>query len=130
MSTVDYAARVKRGAELLDRERPGWAREIDVHRLEVNSHCNCVLGQVYGTFLSGCFALGTHEEAENGFLVTFRSPDFGFSLWGSETANGRMAAYAELDRLWIAEIRARLMPAPAIDPPVPVGAGVLELQLV
>lgn len=50
------AARVKRGACLLDKLRPGWDREIDVRRLGLLE--NDVLLQLYGDPMRALQALG------------------------------------------------------------------------
>jgi hypothetical protein len=41
------AARVARGAALLDRQIPGWERRIDLETLHLQSPCLCVLGQLH-----------------------------------------------------------------------------------
>ena len=52
-----YTEQVKRGRALLDKERPGWREEIDLSQLELSLGCLCVLGQVFGHYNSGVFAL-------------------------------------------------------------------------
>jgi hypothetical protein len=39
-------ATARRGAKLLDKERPGWHNKIDVGRLDVQHACQCVYGQL------------------------------------------------------------------------------------
>lgn len=39
------AARVARGAEVMDREVPGWERGIDLGRLDILSPHDCIVGQ-------------------------------------------------------------------------------------
>lgn len=41
--------RVKRGAKVLDRERPGWFKQatVKLSKLDLSSSCKCVLGQVF-----------------------------------------------------------------------------------
>ena len=61
MLTRDEAtARVAKGAAHLDQVRPGWFRQIDVGRLDLQSDCLCVLGQVVGTFRAAPVSL-RHE---------------------------------------------------------------------
>jgi hypothetical protein len=51
VSTIDYiAARVARGAALLDEKRPGWEREIEIESIRMIDPCFCVLGQLYETY--------------------------------------------------------------------------------
>jgi hypothetical protein len=40
------SATARRGAKLLDKEMPGWHDKIDVGRLDMQSGCNCVYGQL------------------------------------------------------------------------------------
>jgi hypothetical protein len=44
---------VKRGAAFLDEKRPGWEFEINTRRLDIASHCSCLLGQLYGSYVRG-----------------------------------------------------------------------------
>lgn len=43
--------------ELLDEDRPFWVRDIDLSRLQMLDPWGCVLGQVYGDWISGVTAL-------------------------------------------------------------------------
>lgn len=45
MSEIDYAARVQRGAALLDEKWPTWAQDIDLDRLNIRSATSCVTAQ-------------------------------------------------------------------------------------
>lgn len=45
--------RVQRGIELLDKERPGWRSEIDLHKLDMGEYNICILGQLYGDYGKG-----------------------------------------------------------------------------
>jgi hypothetical protein len=44
--------RVKRGAALLDRERPGWEGKMDISKFDIWEPNRCILGQV---FMNGQF---------------------------------------------------------------------------
>jgi hypothetical protein len=70
------AERVARGAALLDQYRPGWADEIDLHELRIESGSDCVLGQLYGDYGEGRERLRilntTHSEAL-GFTAAWTS---------------------------------------------------------
>lgn len=58
MSTaVQYTTNAPAGAELLDEKCPGWASEISLDTLDIDSSQNCVLGQLYGDFSRGAIAL-------------------------------------------------------------------------
>lgn len=42
----DLQERVNLGCKLLDERLPAWDRKIDLAKLDLNSPCNCVLGQL------------------------------------------------------------------------------------
>ncbi len=71
MSTI--TERVRRGAALLDEKRPGWWRDIDLGRLDIDSCSTCILGQIgggkYGAYTSAMseLGLGDYEDVEYGF---------------------------------------------------------------
>lgn len=50
MTEIDYAARVSAGAELLDREHPGWHDKIDLSMLNLAADVSCIIGQLYGSY--------------------------------------------------------------------------------
>lgn len=80
----------RRGAQLMDRARPGWARRVNRATLNIECGISCVLGQEYGCYQSGLNRLG-----------------FGFYralLYGFNTPPGNGAA---LTAAWQAEIGAR-----------------------
>jgi len=118
LSDRQMAARVKRGACLLDKLRPGWEREIDVRRLSLE---NDVLLQLYGNPVEALQALGfgsvrDHmEHLYNGIpATTFRGgdlADFGFAAFREDGGGQWRVAYRELRRLWRAEVGTRLGPA-------------------
>jgi hypothetical protein len=106
--------RVIAGAELLDRHRPGWADRINLERLRMGSTCNCILGQE--------FAAEGRREGESGYAVgTYElSPAvvadsvYGFDVDTIEVYDRDLTlddAYAILDELWFAEVRARRTPS-------------------
>jgi hypothetical protein len=45
--------RAERGAALLDETLPGWWQGIDLDRLDIESECDCIAGQVGGDYLAG-----------------------------------------------------------------------------
>jgi hypothetical protein len=49
-----------------------WASRINLETLDLSSACNCVLGQLYGDYGSGCGRLGLSGDVEHvrnlGFL--------------------------------------------------------------
>jgi hypothetical protein len=93
MTAPDYETRAAAGARFLDARRPGWAGLIDMDRLALIDDCDCVLGQLDGTYDRGRDALHLtlHEE----FLLGFLAGDNSAESWD------------RLDAAWIAEIKAR-----------------------
>jgi hypothetical protein len=94
--------RVRRGATLLDRERPGWADEINTRTLDVRFTEVCPLGQLYGDYEDGLDALHLHFPWQYGFI-------FGPLSWLFRKANNPMAIIEDVltNDAWLAEIRAR-----------------------
>lgn len=97
-TTPDFASRVRRGAELLDRVRPGWERELDLERLAVRDCHQCVLGQLFGEYKDGLRMLGKWSSE----LWDSRVP-FGFAL-----RLGERPYFPALTDAWRALVRERL----------------------
>jgi hypothetical protein len=93
MTGPDYADCAAAGARFLDERRPGWAGRIDLDRLALIDECDCILGQLDGTYDRGLAALGLtlSEEVLLGFLPGFDSE------W----------SWDQLDAAWTAEISKR-----------------------
>jgi len=99
MSTL--AHNVHRGAQLLDEKMPVWFQKIDLDKLCMSDGTVCVLGQLFaeqgGRVMVDGFTFGMDlldwSDEEGGL--------HGFSLYGN---NGD---WQELDRLWMAEVKAR-----------------------
>jgi hypothetical protein len=105
MSEIDYAARVAKGAALLDEKRPGWERLIDLEILDVeNGHC-CVTaqfsGMVYGdsSWRHGMEQLGLNMRS--------------YTEHGFRTDDDRVLDYPTLNTLWKDLISKRLATKPA-----------------
>ncbi|MDB5194549.1 MAG: hypothetical protein JWN50_563 [Parcubacteria group bacterium] len=59
--------RVRRGAKRLDYVRPGWAKRIDVDRLDISYDKDCIAGQLEGSFGSGYHRLNLPGDSiQNG----------------------------------------------------------------
>jgi hypothetical protein len=94
-------ARVRRGAELLDREWPGWAEWVSGDILAMWSCARCVLGQLFRDFDLG----RRHLD-----LSKFGAAEHGFMLPGSTPGTELLAesrTWAALASCWRAEIRSR-----------------------
>jgi hypothetical protein len=99
---LELAARVQRGAALLDERRPGWADSIVLPKLKMHDCEQCVLGQVFGSYVGGVsrMRLGTDGAEMLGFNSERRSAVGFLELWWFEDND-------ELGVLWAAEVRAR-----------------------
>lgn len=61
--------RVARGSTYLDKKRPGWEDDINLDRLELCDGRQCILGQLYGSYIDAAIQLGiTHQSRDLGFL--------------------------------------------------------------
>lgn len=78
-------ANAVRGAALLDERLPGWRAEIDVDRLDLGNTCNCVLGELFGSYDRGLKMLGLYDS-QAGALGFFKR---GRQTWSSLTAGWR-----------------------------------------
>jgi hypothetical protein len=115
LSDRQMTARVKRGAHLLDKHRPGWECEIDLRR--VGPLENDVLSQLYGDPMRAMEALGlgsVREHLDNLYAelpaTTFRNgelADHGFAAFREDGDGEWRVAYQELRRLWRAEAKTR-----------------------
>ncbi len=104
MATIQE--RVQAGADLLDREMPGWDERIELGQLSVLSTCRCVIGQLFaGDWFEGTHRLGFHGEIGEP-TSTFAC---GFDAYTDEEYDILTAAWRDL----IAARRlARLTPEP------------------
>lgn len=49
----DIPANVQRGVELLDERLPGWRKRVNADDLSLSSDCDCILGQLFGSYDAG-----------------------------------------------------------------------------
>lgn len=99
--------RARRGAELLDQHRPGWAGEIDLVLLDVGVPERCILAQTHGDYLDGLLELAPPETP--GDEVDDFAFHFGFDgppahVWGWHE---RKCYYADLTSAWRDEVSRR-----------------------
>ena len=64
--------RVNNGIKELDAKVPWWREKINSAILDMSSHSNCVLGQIYDSYYVGTLALKLDDEGViyYGFEVT------------------------------------------------------------
>lgn len=89
---------VAAGAKLLDEKRPGWAKEVNLNTLEMNSFRRCMLGQLYGEYYKGRDLLNIEDSAYYGFNV----------LGSYENASTGVISFDALATLWKQEVKKRL----------------------
>lgn len=84
------AARVKFGAEELDRIKPDWYTEIAISEIWMADDFYCILGQLYGSYAEGLHQNGWSPGAaiDRGFA----EPNFD---------------YQEITECWVSEITGR-----------------------
>lgn len=86
MATIEE--RVARGAAWLDANRDGWFDAIDLDILLLRSPCNCVLGQLDGSY-DDSPALNEIDTVAHGFMA-------GGLGWSGKAAR----EFADLDNEW------------------------------
>lgn len=57
MTDSTIASRVDRGISVLDKKDVGWRNHVDCAILNMYSHKDCVLGQIYESYYLGTLAL-------------------------------------------------------------------------
>lgn len=124
--TIDYAARVAKGAALLDEKRPGWERLIDLETLDITSGADCVTAQLSGSahWHAGMMQLGL-TSGDSGTYVAhgFNAESDEAPVHDSEESDAEVtmeAAYDTLNMLWHDLITTRLagdqpLPAPVAE---------------
>lgn len=98
-------SRVNAGAAKLDRERPGWHKEINLDVLDISDCYRCILGQLWGFYGDGL----------NVVLPDLSTPgyEFGFSseivLYKTHKhlASTQEDEYRRLTQYWIEAIKSR-----------------------
>jgi hypothetical protein len=110
---------VSEAAAVLDIEKPGWEKQINLVTLNMASCDHCILGQLYGHGLSrNFFDSGYHIG-----LVTLH-PKYYFASPSPWSVSPFSSDQPERD--WVVEINARLAAAKEVAQPEPE----LELELV
>jgi hypothetical protein len=64
---------VDNGAALLDERLPGWRAYVDADTLTLASGCDCVLGQLFGSYYKGLAVLDIDDPARFGFYKPSRT---------------------------------------------------------
>lgn len=114
LSSEDAALRVKRGAVALDETFPGWAQQMDLDGLVMETCDTCVLGQV-GWAICGDH-LDPYGEAVRSLSDSEGVPEgprftitHGFDLSADEAIAGHAdVSWQQLADAWRAEIKQRI----------------------
>ena len=85
-----------RGAEFMDRKRPGWHNEIDLALLNIECGVHCILGQIYHDYGDGTHHIGINENQERQYNLGFMA-----------TPINKTEKYRQLTAAWKMEIRMR-----------------------
>lgn len=81
MPDTDILTPAQRGGAKMDEVKPDWRQTTSPDRLDMHSITDCVLGQNFGTYKAGMFALFTAEEiGETG--LTRLAYQYGFDIPG------------------------------------------------
>lgn len=102
-----YRKRVGLGIAVLERVAPDWAGRVDVARLDMHSQVDDVLGQLFGSYIDGAFAIQPHVPDGYAFLAS----DHGFGLPLYEQMADEdvvRSRFAILTEVWRDEIATRL----------------------
>lgn len=102
---ISIEQRVANGAKLLDEREPRWFTMVDLEVFNIVSIDTCILGQVYGGFVTGCRELGIEgNRAEEERL--------GFELTCSEYTSELCPEVEQtIEHAWCAQIEARRLGA-------------------
>lgn len=115
---IDYAARVAKGAALLDEKKPGWERQIDLDTLDIQNATSCVTAQLSSErwYSAGMEELGL-TGGNGGTYIAHGFNAEGIPGCTCATCQGgpempddydQAAAYVTLNRLWRELIEGRL----------------------
>jgi hypothetical protein len=101
MENLTIEARVARGAEWLDQQRPGWEQpdNFDLRRFDLSDPCRCVIGQVYGDY----------DEVTAGHSAIDLDDDLAYWLgfYAGYIDEHNREEYAALETEWVRVIAAR-----------------------
>lgn len=69
---TDFSVEIQRGAALLDQHNPDWWKKIDLRSLDMRSHYDCIMGQLYVNYYLG---LDRFALLGSGYYFGFISED-------------------------------------------------------
>ena len=75
---TDVEQKVGKGVTYLDEHIPGWRDQVDGDRLDMQNACDCVLGQLLGSFYRlSEIGLSYHQAYEMGFEARSGGASYG-----------------------------------------------------
>lgn len=106
MSTnEELEARVEKGIACLNEEVPGWYNMIDLDQFNIGESCNCVLGQLFGSYPKGIRVLQLSDKIGNTVFGRIDGPEacqYGFHLHESDLFG--LNIWGRLNLVWIRRI--------------------------
>lgn len=93
----DVANRVALGVSFLDAEVPGWPWRISLPELNLESLCNCVVGQIFGQWSEG--AQTARETGWIPSVETEMEEQWGVAS-GFDTSSGSPLEWDQLQAEW------------------------------
>lgn len=102
--SAEIRRRVESGAALLDIEFPGWVDKVNIATLDLESPCNCILGQSFGDYFKGAKELGVDNRDVVlelfGFVVNWTDDELEEDPDMDHVSPRVARLYAELDEAW------------------------------
>jgi len=105
ITTTILTRRVKKGIKWLNEVKPGWYKDIDVEKLNLEEPDVCVCGQVFGSFFEAIYKVDS--DTRRGLATKRRKTGMSwitsFSR-GFVLLNNQARFYDTLTRIWYLEI--------------------------
>lgn len=101
MMNEDVVLAVKKGAEWLDENHPGWEFRIDLGDLQMSNCERCIVGQAVGDYWTVMAEQTGSWMLENGEMWAI---EYGFDVPGI----GNRAGYRQLEEEWTRVVKERV----------------------
>ena len=101
MNNPNYEQVIKEAAKMLDKHDPGWHREINGAKLDIEDCFSCIFGQRYGVYSTGMKKYNLVPSEGIGLAFSACNME-GKVQWGDDTV------MVLKTQLWLAEINSRL----------------------
>ena len=94
----EFYRAVQAGSQLLDKIEPSWASKINLSSLNLPTQCDCILGQIYGSYGEGLKKVHLFSGGDHGFSS---------KITNQETIESNTKQYVILQEMWVHEILKR-----------------------